>query len=442
MRSNPRSAIASSLWQPEEPRSNEKTRSFLRMGSTTAKVLVDPDAVTGDVSITLPGPYLVDGSIASLRHDTPDLAGLRHDRQAAHRRHLAGRHPSRVRTSSTTALFADSTGRASRSAASRSGATSLDALTAEFERARRYGFDAGEVDQMLRSYRSGLQAEFDGSGSVQDTDYISRYVDHFLSGQPIPDADTAFQVYGSIYDEVTPDAVGSAFNELLGAAAAYVMVVAPHSLADVPTEDDVMARLAALPSIDLDAREATTAGATELMAAPNPVAETETDSLDSDDMFVAPTMLTFANGARVVLNPTDIASNDIYFAGTSPGGLSLVADADVPEALNAAAVVTASGLGDLDPVAFGNSCPTRRSRCTHRSARPARTFPDHRRPTTSSCCSRWSTSTSPTPLRSGGARLDGRAPCSRTSMIRTPILISPSTSPTPRPGTEPRRGTR
>ena len=61
-------------------------------------------------------------------------------------------------------------------------------------------------------------------------------------------------------------------------------------------------------------------------------------------------MLTFANGARVVLNPTEIADNDIAFSATSPGGLSLVADADVPDALNAVSVVTASGIGDLDPV--------------------------------------------------------------------------------------------
>ena len=114
------------------------------------------------------------------------------------------------------------------------------------------------------------------------------------------------------------------------------MVVAPQSLADVPSEDDVMAETGGTP-VDRPRRPRGNDGRrTELMAAPDPVAETETDSLDGDDMFVAPTMLTFANGARVVLNPTDIAANDIYFAATSPGGLSLVADADVPEALNAA----------------------------------------------------------------------------------------------------------
>ena len=61
-------------------------------------------------------------------------------------------------------------------------------------------------------------------------------------------------------------------------------------------------------------------------------------------------MLTFENGARVVLNPTTIADNDIYFSATSPGGLSLVDDSEVPEALNAVGVVTSSGIGELDPV--------------------------------------------------------------------------------------------
>ena len=61
-------------------------------------------------------------------------------------------------------------------------------------------------------------------------------------------------------------------------------------------------------------------------------------------------MLTFENGARVVLNPTSIVDNDIYLSATSPGGLSLVDDADVPDALNAVGVVTSSGIGELDAV--------------------------------------------------------------------------------------------
>ncbi len=223
-------------------------------------------------------------------------------------------------------------------------------MTTEFERARRYGFDAGELDRVVRSYRSSSQADFDSRDTVQDADYVSRYVDHFLIGTPIPDADTSFQIDNAIYDEVTPESVGAAFDDLLAGSALHVLVVAPDSTVGVPTQADVLDRIAALPTLDIAPRKATTAAATELMKAPDPVPETSTEQLGGDQGFVDPTMLTFANGARVVLNPTDIADNDISLAATSPGGLSLVADADVPAALSAASVVTSSGIGDLDPV--------------------------------------------------------------------------------------------
>jgi zinc protease len=320
-------------------------------GTPAATVLKDPDATTGDVAVTLPGPLVVDGSIASLRHDT--LISLAFDMIATRLTDDVSRG-----LAPFTSAFVSNNGAVRRldaPAVMVSGepgqlSASLDAVTAEFERVRRYGFDVGELDRAVRGYQSRLQAEFDSSDTVQDADYISRYVDHFLGGSPIPDADTSFQIYSAIYDDISPEAVSAAFNDLLAAAALHLMIVAPDSSSVVPTRDQVLARVEALPTLEIAAREATVAGATELMTPPDPVHEQSTELLDSDDAFVAPTMLTFANGARVVLNPTSIADDDISFAATSPGGLSLVADADVPEALNAASVVTSSGIGELDAV--------------------------------------------------------------------------------------------
>ncbi len=322
-----------------------------RFGTPTATVFVDPDATTGDVEVTLPRPLVADGSVAALRQDT--LISLAFDMIATRltddiSRGLAP-YTSAVVDNNGVVRWLDAPS-VEVSGEPTELSASMDAVTAEFERSRRYGFDAGELDRALRSYRSELQAEFGGSETVQDVDYISRYVDHFLDGRPIPNADTSFQIYDSIYADVTPEAVGTAFTELFANAAPYVLLVAPDSLADVPTEDDVLARIAALPTLDVAARRATAVGSTELMTPPDPVGEIATESLQGDDAFVAPTMLTFANGSRVVLNPTEIADNVVSFSATSPGGLSLVADADVPEALNAAAVVTASGIADLDDV--------------------------------------------------------------------------------------------
>jgi zinc protease len=343
-------------FEPLTARGDSKPRTDTTLpayGVPTATVLVDPDARTGDVEVTLPNPFTADNSIAALRNDTLislafDMIATRLDDDIS--RGLAPFTDATVNNNGVVRWLDAPSVRVSGEPDQLS--ASMETLTAEFERVRRFGFDTGELDRVLRSYQSGLQAEFDSSDSTQDLDYISRYVDHFLSKQPIPDADTSFQIYDAIYADVTPEAVGKAFNDLYAKAAPYVLLVAPDSLADVPTQDDVLARLAGLPTLDLDARDATAAAATELMAPPDPVQEKATESLESDGAFVAPTMLTFANGARVVLNPTTIADNDIYFAATSPGGLSLIADADVPEGLSAVSVVTSSGIGDLDAVAL------------------------------------------------------------------------------------------
>ena len=99
----------------------------------------------------------------------------------------------------------------------------IDALTDEFERARRFGFDAGEFDRAMRNYRSSLQAALDGSDTAQDIDYVSRYVDHFLNGQTIPDAETSYRIYNDIYTTITPEEVSAAFNDLFaGGRAACV----------------------------------------------------------------------------------------------------------------------------------------------------------------------------------------------------------------------------
>ncbi len=109
-------------------------------------------------------------------------------------------------------------------------------------------------------------------------------------------------------------------------------------------------RIAELPSLDIAVREVELEGAATLMTPPQPVIEVSSEDLEHDGGFIAPTMLTFDNGARVVLNQADIVDNNIYLSAVSPGGLSLVPDADVPEAQVAVDVVTSSGIGDLDAV--------------------------------------------------------------------------------------------
>jgi zinc protease len=59
---------------------------------------------------------------------------------------------------------------------------------------------------------------------------------------------------------------------------------------------------------------------------------------------------TLSNGARVVLYPTTFKQDEVFFRAISPGGASLVADADYVAAATAAQVVAAGGLAGFDAV--------------------------------------------------------------------------------------------
>jgi zinc protease len=61
---------------------------------------------------------------------------------------------------------------------------------------------------------------------------------------------------------------------------------------------------------------------------------------------------TLSNGVVVIAKPTAVAGGEVLFHATSPGGTSLVADADFVPALTAATVVAGSGAGPHDGAAL------------------------------------------------------------------------------------------
>ncbi len=228
---------------------------------------------------------------------------------------------------------------------------SIDALLNEFERVRRFGFDESELGRAVDRARSNVDEAYDGRNTTQDTTYSNRYVGHFLEGQPIPSAETQRDLITGMLDSVTTSAVGDAFLRQLESSAPHLLVAIPDSLPLPPSSADLLAKIAALDDLDLAPREESVGPESGLMVAPEPVEETKRTTLTIDPFsFLEPVLLTFPNGARVVLNATDIVDESVSFAAVSPGGLSLVDDADVGEALITTDVIESSGVGDLDPV--------------------------------------------------------------------------------------------
>ena len=317
------------------------------------EVHADPDQPSAFVEVTLPVPVVARGSIGTWRDEVVDSVAFDA---------IADRLSSDLSAGGTafTAAYVDSNSHVRALDApsvlaetSPAGAPdTLQAILDEMERVVRYGFGANEINRLVTQRRTAAESAHAARATIQDVEYAERYVANFLTGSPMPDAATELDVLTEILDGITPDLVAERFRARWTATAPHVLVAGPAD-EPLPAPDDVLATIAALGERDLEPREDEASVASELMARPEPVAESSSEPMtEAPWAFLEPTRLVFPNGATVIYNVTDITDGDVAFAGRSLGGTSLVADADVVDAILAGEVVTASGVGDLGPVAL------------------------------------------------------------------------------------------
>ncbi len=214
----------------------------------------------------------------------------------------------------------------------------------EFERARRYGFTASELERakqdILRFYESAdKERKTSESGG-----YANEYVDLFLRKIASPGIDYEYALVQRLLPGITLDDANQRIANLVTADNRAIIVQAPDK-ADLklPGEAELTAVVDAVAGEEARAVHRPVAQTNLMDQKPAPAAIVSEKTLP--DLGV--TEITLANGVRVIMKPTTFKKDEVVFSATSPGGSSLVTDADYPEAAVAASWINNSGVGDL-----------------------------------------------------------------------------------------------
>ncbi len=227
---------------------------------------------------------------------------------------------------------------------------SVEAVLAELERVRRFGFSNDELERAVEARRAQAEQYYEGRDTTQDDEYADTYVFHALEGGPLPSAETELELETDALDALEAEDSQDALVALLDATTPHVFVVGPAADADaLPSADDIVSIAAAVSaSDDLEPRDAEAAALESLIEAPEPIAEIDASAI----LELGARQLDFANGVRVLLAETTIAEGGVAFQAQRPGGQSLVADDVFAESMVVAELVGSSGLGDVDRVAL------------------------------------------------------------------------------------------
>jgi len=221
--------------------------------------------------------------------------------------------------------------------------TALESMLVEARRVDQHGFLPAELERartaLLRSYERA-HAERDKTESAT---YVGEYVEQFLTNEPSPGIAWEYAQVQQLLPAVTLDEVNALARAWITEKNRVVAIAAPEK-DSLPTQAQVLATFRKADGAPVVAYTETVSDAPLVAVVPTP------GRIVSDSAIpeLGATIWTLSNGVRVVLKPTDFKADEVMMRAFSPGGSSLVSDADYPSAMLATTIAERGGLAGFD----------------------------------------------------------------------------------------------
>ena len=200
----------------------------------------------------------------------------------------------------------------------------FDLIYTEFLRAVRHGFVETELERVKTNRLASAEQAYANRADRRNAELSGALQNNFLRNNPIPSAETTYELTKSMLESITLDEVNAQFAALVSDKNRVLVLAAKTSDVEgfVPTEAQLLAKLVEVESRDI-APYTEKAGATQLMDASklkgSKVAKTEAGKFES-------TVWTLKNGIKVVVKPTALKADEVLFQGVRLGGRSTVAN--------------------------------------------------------------------------------------------------------------------
>jgi zinc protease len=224
----------------------------------------------------------------------------------------------------------------------------IDALVRENERARRYGFGQAELDRARKNMLRSFEQAYNEREKTDSGAYVAEYLRNFLQQEPIPGIAAEYRYATEMLPGVTLDEMNAYARRTIPANSGKLVIYTGIERADSPPPqgEALLAAVAAAEKAEVAPHEEKQLG-TQLMARP-PKAGSIVD--EREDRALGLTHLTFSNGVKAILKPTDFRNDQVMMSAARFGGQSLYGDADILNARYANAIVASMGLQDYSPL--------------------------------------------------------------------------------------------
>jgi zinc protease len=217
------------------------------------------------------------------------------------------------------------------------------AVWRESERVKRFGFTQTELARAKQTYASQVDAAYREKDKTPSENLVKEYLQYFLNKTAAPGIAAENQLTDSLLPQITLAELNTLSQTYITETNRDILLMAPEKdKSNLPRETAVQDWIKSVQAENLKPYTDEVPKGGLLSAEPvsgKIVSETR-------DAVAGVTKLTFSNGAKVVLKPTEFKDNEILFSTFAPGGTSLYPDADFQSAANAAGIIGSFGAGN------------------------------------------------------------------------------------------------
>jgi zinc protease len=221
----------------------------------------------------------------------------------------------------------------------------LQSILTEAARVRQHGFTPTELEREKATFLRGMESAYAERQKTESHLYADEYIRNFLTGESVPGIAFEYELYKRFLPTITLEEVNAVGKDLIRTENRVVAVSAPEKPGvSVPTEEQLSKIFDEVDHTSVAAYVDTVSVGPMVPVMPQAgtiVSQRHIDSLDVTEWVLS-------NGVHVVLKPTTFKNDEIVMTAFSPGGSSLVPDAEYIPAITATSIIEESGVGSFD----------------------------------------------------------------------------------------------
>lgn len=225
--------------------------------------------------------------------------------------------------------------------------SALIALTTEIERVKKFGFTEGELERVKKQQLAFIEQTYNNRDKTESSNYVEELVRVFLQHEPAPGIAKEYEYYKQFIPGITLAEVNNLATPLKQNEKIFVSLQGPESgSVKLPDNAGLLAIAENTMKADIKPYAEKAIAASLMKTKPQPgsiVKEEKNEKLGV-------TELTFANGAKAILKPTDFKDDEIVMTSFRKGGTSKYGAEDKYSANYASTIAQQMGIGDFSPV--------------------------------------------------------------------------------------------